>query len=170
MKFLKIALATAAIAGFASTASAQDRGAYVNLGVDAIEFDVYTASVKLGYNFNDYFGVEGQAGFGIGDQEIGNIDVGVDNTFAGYGVLRFPLTEDFDFFTRVGYHTTQFGFSGAISADLDTDGLAAGVGGQYFYNGGQNGLRVEYTYLDIDSRAGSLGGGNVFSASYVRKF
>jgi len=37
MKFLKLALATAAIAGFASTASAQDSGVYTNIGVDAYE-------------------------------------------------------------------------------------------------------------------------------------
>lgn len=170
MKFLKMALATTAIAAFASTASAQDSGAYVNIGVDAIEFDAYTASVKLGYNFTEYFGVEGQAGFGIIDQEVGNVDVGVDNTFAGFGIARFPVSESFELFARVGYHATKFGVSGAISGDLDTDGLAAGVGGQYFYNGGPNGLRVEYTALDIDSSQGNLGGGDVVSASYVRKF
>jgi len=170
MKFLKIALATAVIAGFASTAAAQDSGIYVNAGVDAYEFDFYTASIKVGYDFNDYIGIEGQAGFGIGDQDIDGIDVGVDNTFAGFGVLSFPVNQDIDLFARVGYHSTQFGFSGAISADLDTDGLAAGVGGQYFFNGGQNGLRVEYTLKDIDSDVGSLGDANVFSASYVRKF
>ena len=81
MKFLKIALATAVIAGFASTAAAQDNGIYVNAGVDAYEFDFYTASIKVGYDFNDYIGIEGQAGFGIGDQDIDGIDVGVDNTF-----------------------------------------------------------------------------------------
>jgi len=170
MKFLKIALATTALVGFASTASAQDSGAYVNIGVDAIEFDAYTASVKLGYNFTDFFGVEGQAGFGIIDQEVGTVDVGVDNQFAGFGVVRFPTGENFEIFARLGYHATKFGVSGAVSGDLDTDGFAGGVGGQYFFNGGSNGLRVEYTYLDIGSNEGNLGGGDVFSASYVRKF
>lgn len=170
MKFLKIALATTALVGFASTASAQDTGAYVNLGVDAIEFDAYTASVKLGYNFTEYFGVEGQAGFGIIDEEVGNLDIGVDNTFAGFGVVRFPAGNNFEIFGRLGYHATKFGVDGAVNGDLDTDGFAAGVGGQYFFNGGQNGLRVEYTYLDIGSNQGNLGGGDVFSASYVRKF
>jgi len=57
MKFLKIALATAVMAGFASTVSAQDTGTYVNVGVKTYEFDTYNILGRVGYNFSENFGV-----------------------------------------------------------------------------------------------------------------
>ena len=171
MKFLKIALATTAMAGFASTAAAQDSNAYINIGVDAVEFDAYTLSGKLGYKFTENFAIEGQAGFGIADQSVGNLDVGIDNSFGAFAVASLPAGDNFELFARVGYHFTTFGVSGGnINADLSSDGFAAGAGGQYFFT--QNdGIRAEYTYMDINTTtAGNLGGGNVFSVSYVRNF
>jgi len=171
MRILKIALATAAVVGFASTASAQDSGAYVNIGVDAYEFDAYAISGKIGYNINDYFGVEGQAAFGIVDDKetFGGTEfkVGVDSAFGGFAVLRFPASESFDVFARAGYQTTKIGASGGGQSESGSfDGLALGAGGQYFFTE-NDGIRLEYTYLDLPEDAGN---GNVFSLSYVRNF
>jgi opacity protein-like surface antigen len=171
MKFLKIVLATAAMTGFASTAAAQGSNVYINIGVDAIEFDAYTLSGKLGYKFSQNFAIEAQAGFGIADQSVGGFDVGVDNTFGAFAVASLPVGENFELFARAGYHFTTFGVSGGnINADLSSDGFAVGAGGQYFFTE-QDGIRAEYTYLDVNTNgAGNLGGGNVFSVSYVRNF
>lgn len=175
MKFLKTTAAALAIAAFAGNAAAQDTGAYINLGVDAVEFDAYNISGKVGYNVNEYFGVEGQAAFGIIDDEIDGVDAGIDSSFGAFGVVRFPAGENFDLFARAGYHFTQFGVSdGNVGVSLDTDGFAAGVGGQYFFTA-NDGIRVEYTYLDVnvdddDADFEDAGGADVFSVSYVRKF
>ncbi|MDB2437802.1 porin family protein [Hellea sp.] len=176
MKFLKIAISAVAIAGFATTASAQDTGAYINAGVDAFEFDAYTLSGKLGYKFTKYFGVEGQAGFGIIDDDdtIQGIDtsVGVDSTFSGFGIARIPTGSGLNLFIRGGYHFTQLSASaGDFDVDVDVDGFALGIGSEYSWDG-KNGIRLEYTYLDAgsDDDFDIDGGSNVYSLSYVRNF
>ncbi len=173
MKFLKTTVAALAITGFAGQAMAQDTGAYVNVGIDAVEFDSYNLSGKLGYNFTEYFGVEGQAAFGIIDDEVEGVDIGIDNSFAAFGTLRFPASETVELFARGGYHFTQVGGSiDGIGASVDTDGFAAGVGGQYFFTP-TDGVRLEYTYYDLnvdDDLTDDSGSADVFSVSYVRKF
>jgi len=171
VNFFKIALATAAMAGFASTASAQDSGAYVNVGVDAYEFDAFAIGGKVGYDINDYFAVEGQGAFGIIDdtETFGGTEfsAGIDYAVGVFGVVKSPITNNFNLFGRVGYQLTEISASGGgASVSGNFDGLALGAGLQYMFNG-QNGVRAEYTYLDLPSDAGN---GNVFSLSYVRNF
>ena len=171
MKFLKIALATAAVAGFASTASAQDSGAYINVGVDTYEFEAYTLGGKIGYDVTEYFSVEGQGAFGIIDstETFGGTEfkAGVDYAIGAFGLFKAPLSDNFNIFARAGYQLTEIGASGGgVSASGNFDGLAAGGGLQYMFDG-QNGVRAEYTYLDLPSDAGN---GNVVSLSYVRNF
>lgn len=171
MKFLKLALATAAIASFASTASAQDSGVYTNIGVDAYEFDAYAIGVKLGYDVNEYFAVEGQGAFGVVDDKetIGGTEfkAGVDYAIGAFGVLKAPLSPQVDIFARAGYQLTEISASGGgANVSGNFDGIAVGAGLQYLFNG-VNGVRAEYTYLDLPDDAGN---GNVFSVSYVHKF
>lgn len=162
MKFLKIALATAAIAGFASTASAQDTGTYVNLGVKTYEFDTYNILGRLGYNFSENFGVEAEGSFGI----IGNDDAGIDVDtrwdLGAYVIGRIPVSEQFDLFARAGYATVNIDVEGL--GDIDVDGFAVGGGIQYNFDG-QNGVRLGYTYNDGDGL-----NADVIDLSYVRKF
>lgn len=169
MKTLKMTVAALALAGFATAAQAQDGNAYGAIGVAAYEFDAYGVEAKLGYNFNEYFGVEGQGAFGVvSDKETiagTEFKTKIDNNLAGFGVVRFPAGENFDIFARGGYHTTSASVSsGGTKVDGDFDGFAVGAGGQYFWDG-LNGIRAEYTYLD-----GNGGGLDTVSASYVRKF
>lgn len=160
-----------AIGGLASTAQAQDSGVYVNVGVDTVEFEAYTLSGKVGYNFNEYIALEGQASFGVdgfGDEAVG-VDIGIDNSFAGFLKLGTEILPGLEVFARGGYHFTQFGAEGAIAgtvidSSINRDGFAVGAGGQYFFNE-KNGVRLEYTYLDVEGT-----GGSVLSLSYVRKF
>lgn len=187
MKFLKTTAVILAIAGFSSQAMAQDTGTYVNAGVDLVsgeDFTSYNISAKLGYNFTEFFGVEGQAAFGVIndtiediDPDFDDIDVGVDSSFGGFGVVRFPASESFDIFARAGYHFTQIGAgTDGVGASVDTDGFAAGAGGQYFFTA-NDGIRFEYTYYDlnvdsdlIDDEDLESGSADVFTVSYVRKF
>lgn len=221
MKMLKIALAATAFTAMTTAANAQDSGLYVNAGIDAVEFEAYTISGKVGYHFNEYFALEGQLGFGISDESedfdevfdiddfgdfddiddfddvdevrvSGSVSAGIDNTFAGFAKFAFPISDQVDIFARAGYHFTQIGVDvddlvvtvdgttvslAGAGGDVDTDGIALGAGGQYMFNE-LNGVRLEYTYLDIDEVDGvdisgaDFGdvGSNVVSLSYVRKF
>lgn len=169
MTILKTAIATAALISFAGAAQAQDGNAYGAIGVSSYEFDMYGVEAKLGYNFNDYFGVEGQAGVGvISDKETvagTEVKTSVSHNFAGFGVVRFPASEQFDLFARAGYHTTRLKAStGGVSVSGSDDGFAFGGGGQFNIND-RDGIRLEYTNYDFDG-----GNADVVSASYVRKF
>ena len=211
MKFIKSLIAASALTMVATTAQAQLQNgqAYVNAGVDAFEFDSYGLSGKLGYNFNDYFGVEGQAGFGIGGDdsnslgdlidgaEGGGIDVGVDSYFAAFGRVKFPVTDRVEVFARGGYHFTQIGIDtgaftftdgtgtvrnfAATENNLDLDGFALGGGAQFMFDE-LNGIRLEYTFFDIeeiedididdfgdDTEFGEVGS-DLWSIAYVRRF
>jgi len=170
MKTLKITVAALAIAGFATAAQAQDGNTYGAIGVTSYDFDAYGIEGKLGYNFTEYFGVEGQGAFGVSGNEetVGGVtfEGDIDYNVAGFGVVRFPASENFDVFARAGYHSTGISIeANNVEVSADTDGFAVGAGGQYFWDG-LNGVRGEYTYLDGDSGT-SL---DTYTLSYVRKF
>ena len=189
MRFAKILLASVATLGFAGAAHAQvdGRGVYAGAGVDTLEFDTYGVSGKLGYNFNEYFGVEGQIGTGISEEDdsIDGFDIGAGLDWYGgaFGVLRAPVTEQFDIFGRAGYYFAEV--DGDITNTVDnistdvsasTDGFALGAGVQFnFGPEGKNGIRAEYTYLDVqeiddvDVDEFDLSG-DLWSIGYVRKF
>ena len=174
MKLVKIALATTAIMGLAATAQAQDTGFYGAIGVDAVEFDAYSLSAKVGYNINEYFGVEGQGSFGIIDDSVEGVDVGIDSSFGGFGVVRYPLAENVDVFGRAGYQFTQIGFDADAGADFstDADGFALGAGATYWLNE-KSGIRLEYTYFDLDfddEITSESTSADVFTLSYAHKF
>ena len=169
MNFIKTAIAATALVGFAGAAQAQDGNAYGAIGVSSYEFDMYGVEAKLGYNFTDYFGVEGQAGVGIiSDKETiagTEFKSSVSHNFAGFGVVRIPASEQFDLFARAGYHTTRVkASSGGISASASDDGFAFGGGGQFNVND-RDGVRLEYTNYDFDG-----GNADVYTVSFVRKF
>ncbi|MEM7730230.1 MAG: outer membrane beta-barrel protein [Pseudomonadota bacterium] len=205
MRLSAVIVSASAIALTSTTAFAQDSNVYINAGVDAYEFDAYTLSGKVGYNFNSYFGVEGQGGFGIGgddeaffDQIVqgsqvqGSLKTEIDSSFAAFARLKFPVTDRVELFARGGYHFTQVGVDASnftvttagtpttivgTEDNVDFDGFAAGAGIQMMVDP-LNGIRLEYTFQDVDniediSVAGTdFGefGSDVYSVSYVRKF
>lgn len=173
MKTLKITAAALLMAGFASSAMAQDSNTYVNIGVNTFEFDTYSIQGKVGYNFSEYFGVEGQAGFGVvsDKEEFQGVEIKtkVDYDLGVFGVARFPLSEGLEVLGRVGYYYAEVGVKGSFQGQTESesanfDGLAFGGGLQYMWDE-LNGLRGEYTYVDGDG-----GHADTFAVSYVRKF
>ena len=167
MNYLKLAAATILVSSVASVASAQDSGVYVNLGINAIEFEAYSLGGKLGYNINEYLGVEGEASFGISDDTTDGIETGVDTAFGAYAVARYPVAPNLEVFGRVGYHTTDVDVSFQnLDDSFSVDGVAFGAGGQYFFTP-NDGIRLEYTHRDFDS---DFGNAEIYSVSYVRNF
>lgn len=174
MKFLKIAIAATALTGFAASAQAQDSGIYGNIGAEAVEFDSYNVTARLGYQITENFSVEGQGSLGVIDDDIDGFDVGVDNSFAAFARASVPLSEQFSLFAKGGYHFTQFGVEGTgVDGSLDIDGFAFGGGAEYMLDS-VNGLRADVTFLDSDddniNGADLSGTAETYSISYVRKF
>lgn len=177
MKFIKIALATVAISTFTTAAQAQDSNVYVNVGVDAVELDAFAITGRVGYQFNQYFSVEGQGSFGIiddSDDDLG-LDINADYLIGGFVRGAYPITDQFSVFARGGYHFSQLGVDADgfnDSFDFDFDGFAFGGGIEYIFDG-KNGVRLDATFLDADidedgfEASGTL---ETYSIAYVRKF
>jgi opacity protein-like surface antigen len=125
------AVAAAAMLAMPGVASAQN--VYANLGYTQYDFDgaeVGGVTGRLGYNFNQNFGVEGEAPIGVDD----DAGVDLDNSVGAFAVGRSPLGNTFGEHGRVGYQ----------NVDLDTPGI---------------GIRADYTRFegDLDSDGVSLG-------------
>ncbi len=150
--------AIAAAASLGMTAQAQEANIYVNGGYtqfDANNVDLGALTGRVGVGFGPHFGVEGEASFGVDDD--GGIEL--DNQLGLFGFGKLPVTDQFELFARLGYSQLE------TSPGGDEDGIAYGVGGQFFFTA-VDGVRADFTRHDFDN------GGEVdaYSLSYVRKF
>jgi outer membrane immunogenic protein len=170
----KILLASVAALGVTAAASAQDGGGYVGAGYTALDGDGATLgaiTLRGGYNFSKYFGIEGDAHIGVVDDTIDvlgtDVDISADFGFAGYGVARLPVGENnSNVFVRAGYGTLSLDASGGgASVSEDVDGFAYGVGGEFFFDAA-NGVRFDYTIFDSDD-GGDL---DTYGIHYIRRF
>ena len=88
---------------------------------------------NAGIDLSRYFGLEGHLGFGlIEDQPKGqSAKVSIENYFAGYGRLIWPLSEVGRLFALVGVaqSTIKSSENGASSKD-DVSSLSYGLGGE----------------------------------------
>ena len=167
MKFIKAILAATAVTTFAASAQAQDTSVYINAGVQTFEFDTYNIVGRLGYNFSENFGVEGEGSVGVSGQDETETRFGVDTEWSlgGYLVGRYPVSDQFDLFARAGYVAVRLEVEGFGDTDnITADGFAVGGGIQYNFDE-QNGVRLGYTYNDGDGLEA-----DVIDLVYVRKF
>jgi opacity protein-like surface antigen len=146
------AVAAAAMLAMPGVASAQN--VYANLGYTQYDFDgaeVGGVTGRLGYNFNQNFGVEGEATFGVDD----DAGVELDNSLGAFAVGRIPLGNTFGVHGRVGYQTVDLDTPGG---GVDDDGVAYGGGVSWQATPGI-GIRADYTRFegDLDSDGVSLG-------------
>jgi outer membrane immunogenic protein len=169
MKFVSL-IALAAL--IASPAIAQEAGQFeagVGYNVwDAEDGDLGVLSARGTYMFNQNFGVEGELGTGITEEDTVLGEVKIGTSFGGFAVARAPLAETFSLFGRVGYATTEVEVdTGVGSGSADLDGVAYGVGG--ILNVTPNfGIRGEFSQYDggddVDGQA------DVWGVSAVLKF
>lgn len=125
---------------------------------------------RLGARLSPNFAVEGEASFGVRDDDItvAAVPVKVEHNYdaAVYAVGILPVTPNFELFGRLGYGTTEIEAEAAgVTARGDSESWNYGLGGQWSPDG-QNGVRGDWTRRDF--RDG--GEADVWSLSYVRRF
>ncbi|WP_374473187.1 porin family protein [Phenylobacterium sp.] len=180
MKALFAAASAAAIAmiapAIAQAQTAMPSGLYGTLGyaqTDTNDVDLGALQGRLGWRANTWLGVEGEAAFGVKDDDVdlgGGVeaDVELKHQLAIYAVGFAPLSENTDLLARIGYGTTKIKASAAgVSASEDGDSFNFGVGAQHHFDG-MNGVRIDWTRHDF--RDDGAGHADVWSIAYTRKF
>lgn len=160
---LSAAVAAAALLAVPAFAHADEANAYASIGYSNVDIDpvnLGAISARIGVKVNPYFGLEGEAQFGVADDDILGTTVELKHAFGVFAVASYPITPNIDVFARVGGATATVDIGGT---DANSNGAAYGAGAQYFFDG-TNGVRVDYTKYELDADA------DVWSVSYVRKF
>lgn len=170
-------LTTAALTVLAAPAMAQEPVSRVTGSVgytqlDGDDGDLGAITGRATYNFTRHLGVEGEASFGVKDEDItiGAVDGSLEHEYdaAVYGVATLPVSENFELFGRVGYGTTSIKADVAgFTASEDGESVNYGVGANYFFDG-RNGIRADITRRDFTDDAG--GEVDTYSLGYVRRF
>lgn len=157
----KIALASVLAAGLSTPAFAQDMGGYGDIGVGVVDVDGFgeftTVTGHLGYDFNDYFAVEGQLGFGVDGPSVSGVDVDLDYLAGAYLVVSTPMNNGFEIFGRLGYATAEVSANGFSASG---DGVDYGAGFKYYFDG-VNGIRGDISFQED---------ANFYGLAYTRKF
>lgn len=176
MRTLAITAIAAAVAAVAVPASAQSWSSpswygslgYGNVSAEDADVDLDTITGRVGARFNPYFGVEGEASFGLSDEEVlPGVDVSLNYDAAAYAVGFVPVSQNLELFGRIGYGTTEIEASGGgLTASEDGDSWNYGVGANYFFDG-LNGVRADYTRRDFQDDGGEA---DVWTVSYIRRF
>ncbi|MDI1327177.1 MAG: porin family protein [Brevundimonas sp.] len=173
-----ILLATAALTLLAAPAMAQTvsnpqvTGSIGYTQLDGDDADLGAVTGRLNAKFNRYVGVEGEASFGVKDDEItvGGVtgDLSHEYDAAAYVVGTLPISPNLEVFGRVGYGTTQIKADVAgFTATEDGESVNYGAGANYFFDG-RNGVRADWTRRDFtDDNGGEL---DTYGLSYVRRF
>ena len=190
MKSLVAFAALAAAAAIAAPASAQTpalpsylapvtfNGGVGYTGIDLPGKDLGGITLRAGADFGKYFGVEGEATFGTtgvdNHGQVVNSRLDLNQQYAGYGVVRYPVLPNANIFARGGYGHMDL-TAGVTPLVTDTESTVKfgadswnyGAGAEYFFDG-KNGLRAEYTRMDFVSHG--VQDADTWSVSYVRKF
>jgi hypothetical protein len=182
VKSLVAFAALAAAAAVAAPASAQSiadlKPITYNLsagysGISWSGINLGAVTLRAGADFGKYLGVEGEGSFGVTDASSAvrgySSKVHLNDQYAGYGVVRYPVLPNANLFARVGYGHSDIkaAMSWAPTGNYGEDSLNYGVGGQYLFNP-NDGLRVEWTRYDFQSHG--MDAADVWTVSYVRKF
>jgi len=160
---LSAAVAAAAVLAAPAFAQAEEVSAYVNLGYSNLDIDPVNLGAvngRLGLRVNPYLGIEGEAQFGVADDDLLGVNVELKQAFGGFAVVSFPVTPRLDIFARVGAATAEVEVGGV---GVSSNGAAYGGGAQFFFSD-TGGIRVDYTTYELAADA------DVWTVSYVHKF
>jgi hypothetical protein len=180
MKLTKLAATVAAISMFGALpalAQTESTGVYGTLGYSYVDagsgFQFGAVTARVGGRFHQYFGVEGEAGIGVKDDDLNllgvNVKTELKHSLNAYVVGFLPLAENFDILVRGGYGTTKIKASAlGATADGSDESWNYGVGAQYLFDG-KNGVRADYTRHSFGDDSGNEDA-DAWSIAYVRKF
>ena len=167
MKTLFAAAAAAAML-VAAPAFAGEVSTYANLTFDTLNTGGLNLQA-LGGRFGargEHLGLEAEGSFGINEADYGGATVKLNNQYGVYAVAFLPAGEDVDYFVRAGYgHAEVEASAGGGSATGSDSMWAAGLGAQWFSQGGKNGVRFDVTHAWWDAGGDS----DTISIAYVRK-
>jgi outer membrane immunogenic protein len=165
-----VAQAQTAPAGATAPTGVYGTLGYADAHSDGIDLGVLEG--RLGYRIMPYAGIEGEAAFGVKNDDVTAAGVTgrakLDHEVAIYGVGFLPLSDKADLLARVGYGNTKVKVSAlGQSASEDGDSWNFGVGGQYHFDG-KNGVRLDYTRQEFTKD--EAGHADVYSIAYTRRF
>jgi opacity protein-like surface antigen len=171
----KIAVA-AAVAGLSlAPAAFAETDLYVTGGYSAFDGEGATLNaltLRGGIAFHEILGAELETSFGLGAKDVDGApgaQAELENQFGAYLIGSYPVAPQFDVHVRLGYATGEYQTSNnGVSGDVDVDGFAFGVGGEYMLTE-QWGLRADYTRIEAEDDAFD-GGIDKFAIAGVYKF
>ncbi len=143
-----------------------------------VDSDLYGLQARAGWQSKSLFGAEVEGSFGLTDDDGAVVifngvplaaETEVDTQLAGFGVVRYPVSNKFNVLGRLGYHNTEFNgrvTDGVNTSDVEfsTDGVAYGAGVEYALTP-LMGLRADFTRYDLDGE-----NTNAVSLAVTRKF
>jgi len=162
----KLTLGLVAVSAITLSAPTFAEGFYIGAGVsqafvDESGFDEDDTGGKIfgGYNFNDYFGIEGSY-YDFGDISDGNNSAAIDGVSLAI-VGKVPVSTNFSIFGKVGGHewdAETTGSSAQVSSNSGTD-VFYGVGLEYSINQlvSLRGEVERYEVDDLDVDVATLG-------------
>lgn len=172
-KILFLAAASAAL--MATPALAQESRVQGSIGysqMDGSDGDLGAVTGRLGYNFSPNIGVEGEASFGVQEDEFDIApgvtgDARLEYDAAAYVVGTLPVSPNLELFARAGYGVTEVKVDAAgFTAREDGQSFNYGAGAKFFFDS-QNGVRADWTRREFEDDGGQF---DIYSLSYVRRF
>lgn len=152
--------AVLAVAGLAPFAAVHADGNYMGADlafIDSGDINPIGIGLRLGRNVNPNFAVEGRAGIGIIDDDIGGVDLGLKHYAGLFAKGIIPISDMFAAYGVIGYSTVKAEASvvGITVSDSDS-GVSFGIGGQY-HVGAMSSIHFEYLQLVEDVDAFKIG-------------
>lgn len=149
-KFQKSLLLAALITVFTSSAHAEDKKNYTELGFGRLAVEdsgfrltPFIGKLSVGTKLMDGIAVEGMVATGLASSSIGGVTVSVNNAVAAYIRPFVKLNDDLELFARLGY------FHGTLTASSFI-GTVTATGNDFSYGIGAAMKVSESTALTVD--------------------
>lgn len=149
-KIQKSLLLAALITVFTSSAKAEDKKNYTELGFGRIAYEAdgwrllpFIGKLSVGTKLMDGIAVEGMVATGLASSSIGGVTLKVNNAVAAYVRPYVKLNNDFELFARLGY------FQGTLTAS-GPGGVISETGSDFSYGIGAAMAISENSALTVD--------------------
>ncbi|MDB5440422.1 MAG: hypothetical protein JWM33_2849 [Caulobacteraceae bacterium] len=162
---MKTLIAAAAAFGLFAIAAPAFADTQLGLGytnLDSNNTDLGSVDASISWDSASMFGLEAQGGVGVKSDGSGAAKVKEQWNLAAYGTVRAPISDMLSVRGRLGYGGVNV--KTPAGGSNTENGIAGGAGVQLMFNP-SNGVRVDYTYQDLDH-----GHSNNWGAQFVHKF